>query len=451
VKYLLHIIAILLCCVPLHGQIDPYRKNILTTNFLTLGTNLYFTNGVLEASASPVILPLTVVNGGTGNDLSGGLSGVIPYFDFASGRFVTTGSAYTNGLVFESTLGFLSVFRTNITGDIMLNLQEGGASAPSIQGYSDKFVVANTNLTFDAVGPYSIRLRINGSNVLEAVAGSISLSGQTNLVADNGSALTYNGVAVGGAVTNSAILQTLYYGGQYGFATSSLIPTNIRSSNLPSGSNDLFTVPVGQRFIPSSIILSTTNTTGSVVYQLVKTNGAYYRFGTDTSANVQTNFSQGVSFSGDNFCFEAGETVGINTTVKGINATIYGILFSTNLPIYSPRLMSLSVGNNTFYTCPAGKCALAPTLPHTSIGNQTLFSRYINASGGNRIIAFYIVPSGGSPGSSNVIVSGKTIADKAAFTQSSGILFPGDSLVLATDAVTAVQWVSTTVVEIPFP
>lgn len=204
-KYLLHIIAILLCCVPLHGQIDPYRKNILTTNFLTLGTNLYFTNGVLEASASPVTLPLTVANGGTGNDLSGGLSGVIPYFDFASGRFVTTGISYTNGIVFESTLGFLSVFRTNTTGDIMLNLQEGGASAPSIQGYSDKFVVANTNLTLDAVGPFSIRLRINGSNVLEAVAGSISLSGQTNLVADNGSFLTYNGNPIVGALAGTVL------------------------------------------------------------------------------------------------------------------------------------------------------------------------------------------------------------------------------------------------------
>ena len=131
------------------------------------------------------------------------VGGAIPYFDFPSGKFVASPTAYSNALFYDPALGFLSIVHTNDTGDLLLNLAVAGAAGQSIQAYADKLVVANTNLTFDAVGPFSIRLRINGSNVLEAVAGSISLSGQTNLVADNGSYLTYNGVAIATTITNS--------------------------------------------------------------------------------------------------------------------------------------------------------------------------------------------------------------------------------------------------------
>ena len=83
-------------------------------------------------------------------------------------------------------------------------------------------MVANTNLTLDAVGPYSIRLRVNSSNVLEAVAGSISLSGRTNLVADNGSALTYNGTPIVGTPVGTMI--------ESGISSDGVIPASTGTS-----------------------------------------------------------------------------------------------------------------------------------------------------------------------------------------------------------------------------
>ena len=96
------------------------------------------------------------------------LGGAIPYFDYPSGKFVGSPTAYVNAILYDPTLGFLSIIHTNDTGDLLLQLGVSSSSGPSIQAYADKLVVANTNLTFDAVGPFSIRLRVNSSNSLAA-------------------------------------------------------------------------------------------------------------------------------------------------------------------------------------------------------------------------------------------------------------------------------------------
>jgi hypothetical protein len=413
VKVLSHIIPIIALCCSLQAQIDPrYQKNIFTTN--TFDADI--------------------------------VGGAMIYFDYPSGKFVATTTAYTNGIFYEPTIGFLSIVHTNSTGDALLNLGEGGPAGASIQGYADKFVVANTNLTFDAVGPYSIRLRVNGSNVLEAVAGSISLSGKTNLIADNGSALTYNGVAIGGVGT----IQSLYYGGQYGFGENSITPTNARSSNLAIGTTDIFTVPAGKRFLLEGVKVATTNATSTTAYSMLKTNGVYYRFGANSTLNTQS-LANLIAATGDNFLFEAGEIVAVNVTQIGASVTVSGLLFSTNAPFFTPRLLAIPAGNNTLYTCPAGKCAVAGTFPSPLFaGASAMFAFYINDSGGARAVTFYIVPFGAVPDSTTKQFV-RTVSDKTTFSFPVSVLFPGDSLVVASDATTATQWARITVAEIPFP
>jgi hypothetical protein len=100
-----------------------------------------------------------------GMDLSGSLSGAIPYFDLAAGKFVSSFTAYTNTLTYNS--GMLSIGRTNITGYSLLLLSEGSGSVPLILGYTDRFDAANTNFSLGASLGYSVRLRINNATGLE--------------------------------------------------------------------------------------------------------------------------------------------------------------------------------------------------------------------------------------------------------------------------------------------
>ena len=371
------------------------------------------------------------------------VGGAIPYFDYPSGKFVGSPTAYVNAILYDPTLGFLSIIHTNDTGDLLLQLGVSSSSGPSIQAYADKLVVANTNLTFDAVGPYSIRLRINGSNVLEAVAGSISLSGKTNLVADNGTALTYNGTPIGS-------IQSFYFGSQYGFSYGNIIPTNIRSSNLPAGTNDLFTIPAGFRCIITSIRTGTTNGSTSTNYSMLKTNGTYYRWSGNSTLSISAPGNL-ITATGDNFMWESGDTVAVFQGLVGANVIVSGLLFSTNINAYSPRIMAVTTATNILYTCPSGKVALNMPTPNPLYGGSPdLLIQMRNDSGASRQHSFWNVPSGSSPGPSNF----QSISGTANFGvqgKPASMLFPGDFLAVSSDSSTAVQWAYTTVIELPFP
>jgi len=94
-----------------------------------------------------------------GSDLSGSLSGAIPFFNLATGKFTSTFTAYTNSITYNS--GMLSISRTNITGFALLLLAEGGGSVPFIAAYTDRFDAANTNFSLGAALGYGVRLRVD--------------------------------------------------------------------------------------------------------------------------------------------------------------------------------------------------------------------------------------------------------------------------------------------------
>jgi len=348
------------------------------------------------------------------------VAGAIPYFDFPSGKFVATGLVYTNGFLFEPTLGFFSIFHTNITGDILLNLSEGGPAGPSIQGYSDKLVVANTNLTFDAVGPFSIRLRVNGSNVVEIAASGTTVSGDASVQG----LLTLNGLPIGS--------QTFYSRVPNG---SLAYVTNVYARNIPSGDYSVLTIPAGYRFIPIRAIIMPTNI--STIWVSVLTNGVTTQLRASTT--IGTNGST-LLFSA--FVYEQNETVVIHTSTNAQRADITGLIFTNSIPLRSYRNLELSNGDNTLYTVPANTYAVAYLPPGASL-QQTL--QYYNGTAATTVVkTIYLIPSGQIEDINSRYGVSTVGAQASGDSALNPILFPGDSLVINVNSgvVGQVAWIT---------
>jgi len=272
--------------------------------------------------------------------------------------------------------------------------------------------------------------------------GTLNLSGKTNLVADNGSALTYNGTPIG--ITD-------LFGSLSRISASALVYTNIFITNLPAlTNNDLYTVPAGKLAMlapGSAIIASTTNATATSCIVLVKTNGNYFRI--TTFSNVATNTP--IVLAPSLFVWGEGDTIALTTANAGVNVWLDLILFPTNSLLKTYRITPCTVGLNTLYTVPAGKIAfdISRTSPLVGFNSVNIY----NFTGASRTNAVYRVPSGASPAANNLMISGKITANDAfGSVIVSGFLGAGESIVISPDANTGagqVAWF--TVAEIPFP
>jgi len=313
------------------------------------------------------------------------------------------------------------------------------------------YVAGYTNTTGNDtvfVGYNANPLAATDTNTIVVGAAAIGHGKNTATIGDaNVTALYLGNTLLGSA--NQTPAASVYFGGQYSFSGGSggIQPTNIRSGNLAAGTTDLYTVPAGQRLMVTLCTTASTNATSTATFLQLKTNGVYYRY--SANHNVSVSLVQvTVGALNDPFLFEPGETVALSNSLAGVNVVISGFLISTNSNCYSPRIFALGAGNNTLYTCPAGKCAVAMPLPLSGVGVNSV---YINDSGGSRTLFYYVVPSGSTPLLSNAQYVGATVTDKNRLALNGNILFPGDSLVFSSDATTAVQWARCTVAEIPFP
>jgi hypothetical protein len=220
------------------------------------------------------------------------------------------------------------------------------------------------------------------------------------------------------------------------------------------GTTDLYTVPADKRLLVASCHMATTNASAGAVYLQHKTNSLYYRFTPNQTPVVGALTLLGVY--SEIFLFEPGEGLSVSNATAGLNIYANGLLFPTNLSIYSPRLLAMGL-TNLLYTCPAGKCAIGPsglshlfTATRDISGNPAITATYINDSGSSRTATLYLVPSGDAPSALNIRIAA-VLADKSRATLIAGALFPGDSLTCTLDATTATQTLQTTVLEIPFP
>jgi len=147
----------------------------------------------------------TVPNGGTGQDLSGSLSGAIPFYNTTSGLFDTAQlAAYTNVLSYTLSSGLLNVYRTNRNSASLLALTDGTGSAPIVTFYGDKQVSANTNYSVESGASYSVRLRVgSGTNIVEATAGGVTASHYPPRLADD----AFTGASVTGYANSGGVTQ----------------------------------------------------------------------------------------------------------------------------------------------------------------------------------------------------------------------------------------------------
>lgn len=208
-----------------------------------------------------------------------------------------------------------------------------------------------------------------------------------------------------------------------------------------SGTTDMYTCPAGKK----AFVTVTYGVNGSTSGPFqIKVGGTYYAMslsGIRGASNID--YYPIVINAGESFSFTA---TGSPSTGTNIWARVMEMDIST--PLYTGRLLSLSAGNNTVFTVSTGKTAI---ILDVFGGTAISFTAggYFNTSGSNRSIKYYIVPNGGSPGTSNQYFQNTAVATGG---KASGP-FPismnsGDSFVINTDANTATQWVWVTYYEI---
>ena len=209
-----------------------------------------------------------------------------------------------------------------------------------------------------------------------------------------------------------------------------------------TGNTDLYTVPAGRRAFFSNIYVYNTGSTSTISPQ-IKIAGSYYILGTSASLNSGTPAQKAPTSL---YVAEAGESLAIASSAQPINVWAGVVEFDNSSALMSSKIMTFINGDNTVYTVSAGKTALLPGFIADQTGTSML--GYINTSGGTRAIKWNIVPSGGSPGTTNL--SGTASVTNNTISSGMAVLSPltmnsGDFISINSDANTSGQlaWVTT--------
>lgn len=171
--------------------------------------------------------------------------------------------------------------------------------------------------------------------------------------------------------------------------------------NLPTGNNDLYTVPTGKRaLIPSGAAFNAS--AGSITYNIqFKRSGTYYRL----NANAAIGAGIGGQFTSACCLLDAGDIHSVFTqTTAGLVVWADVLEFDATSPLVGAFLTTLTTGDNTLYTCPVGKAArLFP--PNADFGAQISGAAVaiVGDNGGSRTYYVNYVSSGGSPSSANKV------------------------------------------------
>lgn len=203
------------------------------------------------------------------------------------------------------------------------------------------------------------------------------------------------------------------------------------NTSFASGNNDLYTVPAGRKFILTGAAVYNTSG-GTITYYLeAKISGTYYRVG--GNSGVGNNTFGTVSVSGGNVLLEAGQIVAINaSSAGGTLVRITGMEFDAGIPWKTTFFTSFAAGDNTIYTCPAGKRAL-----------MTGTFLIGNASGASRTYSYNHVLSGGSVAFANQQGVAVSIGDGASSNlaaTANQMFSAGDFMSINSSSATATQY-----------
>jgi hypothetical protein len=221
-----------------------------------------------------------------------------------------------------------------------------------------------------------------------------------------------------------------------------------------SGTVDWYTCPSGKKAAIIGFAYCTTTGSATVTPMFKSVGGSYYNMSAALTANAFGITTVGMTCG---IILEAGETFASSQSTATVNVYVSIMEFDADAPIKTAKLLSLSSGNNTLYTVPAGKSAtllngnLDIRMPDNNSTTNQKVIQYWNNSGGSRSVAFYVVPNGGSAGSSNrILATSPASVAAAAFLISYPMctMNSGDFVVVNTDAATATQWTWVNVMEI---
>lgn len=216
------------------------------------------------------------------------------------------------------------------------------------------------------------------------------------------------------------------------------------SQAVNTGDTDLYTVPTGKIALVGIMTGYNNSGVGNIVaFSQVKVAGTYYRL--STSATIASAAQGAISPA---TWLVAGDILAINTTTNnGLNITASVVEFDAGGPIAVGRVLGPSTGDNTLYTCPAGKNATLVS-PLTTAMSSGAFV-FVADAGGARTISINLVPSGGSPSSANKVTASVSVSasNRNAATALPACLGAGDFLSLNVDTGNAAQYAAVVMVE----
>ena len=185
--------------------------------------------------------------------------------------------------------------------------------------------------------------------------------------------------------------------------------------NLPGNTaTDVYTCPSGKRALV--INESYYNNSGITLtgFSQVYYGSTYQK----TSLSAANNARQQRTL---NYALEAGEKLNVSVTSAnaGVNYWAKVIEFDAKVSLETAKLSTFINGDNTLYTCPAGKSAMvlgvtvAPFLGGSGRGGFNSRVMYTNFSGAGRTVSYNVVNSGDSVASSNAMGGAAVIANNS--------------------------------------
>lgn len=250
------------------------------------------------------------------------------------------------------------------------------------------------------------------------------------------------------------VINNLLYGCGGGVSVSGFkYPSGFGFGNAANATTDLYTAPTGKRAaVYPSYGANGSATPASMTYQpKLKSGGNYYNIG----ASAASSMNQLILSVSNPIILEPGESASVNFASGSTTSNTYGfpiVEFDSNIPFKTAKLLSLSSGNNTLYTCPANTRAF---ILDTSLGmgNTTFVGQlyYSNLSGGAITRQWYVVNSGGSPGTTNSVSLSASISNGSVDVAGTACatLNAGDFIVLNVSAATATQHAWVNIMEVP--
>jgi len=216
----------------------------------------------------------------------------------------------------------------------------------------------------------------------------------------------------------------------------------VSALGIATGTTNLYTAPAGKRVMICGATVANLSGVGNITYSFsVSVSGTSYQLRT---AQTLTNGSQASNITGV-YILEPGEIFQITTgTNNGLNVWCRIMTFPSSFPLYSPKIIAPSSGDNTIYTCPAGAKAIPihGSQPYlASVG----FIGFGNSSGGALNLTSYVVPSGGAVGTTNKSNPATSVGNGVtSYLQINSILSAGDFIVgnLSGTGTASILWTS---------